>query len=231
MSKSGMIYKLVCNDLKITEYYVGSTCNFSTRKYNHKTSCTNEKGRAYNYNVYQFIREHGGWDNWDMIQVEECKFDNRRELAARERHWVETLHATLNTNVPNRQMNRNQKSDCEICGGCYSYLNKSTHLKTNKHLRATKEEKTEDSVVSFKTKGYTKQQQIEIYKYLSSLYQVEIDNTNTKDLEPHNEYEQYLEIRFNDKKTPEEIEIYLKYHRVDDEPLTDEMIDFIRGTL
>jgi len=33
-----IIYKIVCNDLNITDLYVGSTTDFTNRKYNHKSS-------------------------------------------------------------------------------------------------------------------------------------------------------------------------------------------------
>jgi hypothetical protein len=161
MAKSGIIYKLVSNDIEITECYVGSTCDFVKRKCCHKSNCNNEKSKAYNHNVYQFIREHGGWDNWVMVQIEIHKFDIRRELGARERHWVETLQATLNKYVPNREhkqyyqdnvdvkkryqnqyyrdnveaihQHKNQKHDCP-CGGKFTTTGLSKHAKTTKHM-------------------------------------------------------------------------------------------------
>ena len=37
-----------------------------------------------------------------MIQIEEYNFENKRELHARERYWLEQLKATLNKVVPTR---------------------------------------------------------------------------------------------------------------------------------
>ena len=70
------IYKLCCKNVDVKEIYIGSTTNFKRRKNAHKTSCNNEKGKKYNMNVYSFIRENGGWNNWSMILVEEvcCEF-------------------------------------------------------------------------------------------------------------------------------------------------------------
>ena len=99
---TGYIYKLVCRDLSIKDVYVGSTKDMRQRKYVHKSDCNNVNGRGYNYNVYQFIRAHGGFDNWNMILVETVRFNIRAELHARERHWYEQLNATLNSEVPNR---------------------------------------------------------------------------------------------------------------------------------
>ena len=100
MSKIGIIYKLVSTDININEIYVGSTCNFRTRKSHHKGKCNNETDKAYNFNVYKYIRANGGWDAFDMIQLEEVKHDTRQQLHARERYWIEELKATLNKVIP-----------------------------------------------------------------------------------------------------------------------------------
>jgi hypothetical protein len=101
MSKTGYIYKLCCNDTTITDCYVGSTKNEKVRKNGHKVRC-NGNGDKSHYYVYQFIRDNGGWGNWNMIRLEEFKFDNRAELHTRERYWLETLGATLNKMIPTR---------------------------------------------------------------------------------------------------------------------------------
>lgn len=102
MSKTGDVYKLVCKDTQIKECYVGSTKNFTRRKQTHKSTCNNEKNKHYNLYVYQFIRENGGWENFDMIRIEEVKYDDKRELHTRERYWLETLMASLNKKIPTR---------------------------------------------------------------------------------------------------------------------------------
>lgn len=50
--------------------------------------------------VYQFIHENGGWENWDMIQIEAYACTNKRELHSRERYWLEKLNAKLNLRIP-----------------------------------------------------------------------------------------------------------------------------------
>src|SRR5690349_14095260 len=52
--------------------------------------------------LYQSIRANGGWDNWQLIVLETVVFNEKHELRARERHWMETLKATLNVTVPNQ---------------------------------------------------------------------------------------------------------------------------------
>ena len=102
MSKTGIIYKLVSDDVEIKECYVGSTVNFIRRKHEHKSNCNNINSKRYNLYVYKFIRDNGGWNSYSMIQIEEYKFNTRNELNARERHWIETLQAKLNKNIPTR---------------------------------------------------------------------------------------------------------------------------------
>ena len=65
-----LIYKIVCNDLNVTDLYVGHTTDFSVRKNLHKNDCNNEKGVKYNLKIYQSIRANGGWENWNMVLVE-----------------------------------------------------------------------------------------------------------------------------------------------------------------
>lgn len=97
-----IIYKIVCKDLTIKSVYVGHTTNFRRRKHNHKSVCDNENRKEYNLNVYKFIRENGGWNNFEMIMVEEYNCENSLQAHQRERYWVETLNADLNYQIPSR---------------------------------------------------------------------------------------------------------------------------------
>jgi DNA repair exonuclease SbcCD ATPase subunit len=93
----GIIYKICCKDPEVTDVYVGSTICFRKRKYTHKSDC--KKRQFY---VYQFIRENGGWNNWEMIEVERYQAIDKQDLLKRERHWLEELKASLNREVPSR---------------------------------------------------------------------------------------------------------------------------------
>ena len=97
-----IIYKLVCNDLNIKETYVGHTTDFKSRKALHKSSVEYTNHKGYNTKKSIFIREHGGWDNWSMIQQEKFPCNDIHEAITRERYWYEELNAKLNTNIPNR---------------------------------------------------------------------------------------------------------------------------------
>ena len=144
-----IIYKIVCNNLNITDCYVGHTTEFTKRKYQHKNACTNENNKAHNYNVYTFIRANGNWDNWSMLEIEKYPCIDGNEARSKERYWFEQLNATLNSEVPNqtdaeyqklyRQVHqadikeyKNTKCTCQ-CGGKYTNTSKAKHLKTIKH--------------------------------------------------------------------------------------------------
>jgi len=92
------IYKIICKDTNITNTYVGLTIDFERRKKIHEQTCNNlKKGK-----LYDFIRDNGGWDNWEMLIVEKCCCQNRKEAGMREKYWYENLHANLNKNYPSR---------------------------------------------------------------------------------------------------------------------------------
>jgi uncharacterized protein YxeA len=95
-----IIYKIICNDTNITELYVGSTTLFKRRKTQHKTSCINVSGKAYNLKIYKTIRDNGGWDNWEMLEIEKFPCTDGNEARARERHYFDLLNASLNTLRP-----------------------------------------------------------------------------------------------------------------------------------
>jgi hypothetical protein len=105
-----IIYKICCNDLNITDVYVGHTTNFIKRKAQHKYDCNNIDGKAYNYKIYNTIRNNGGFENWSMIEIEKFQDCNDiNEASAKERYYYELLNAKLNTNCPARNKKEYQE--------------------------------------------------------------------------------------------------------------------------
>ena len=107
----GLIYKICCKDPNITDIYIGSTTNMKNRKYQHKTVCNNPNANNYNLKVYEFIRNNGGWDNWDMILVEYVNCNSKQELEKEERIVIELLKSTLNMNLPTRTIKEYRKDN------------------------------------------------------------------------------------------------------------------------
>jgi hypothetical protein len=97
-----IIYKIVCKDLTIPDCYVGHTTNWIKRKSKHKMNCITNTTTY----VYQFIREHGGWDNWQMVMVEKIACDNIISVCSKEREWIEKLNAKLNMISPPQELPR-----------------------------------------------------------------------------------------------------------------------------
>ena len=97
-----IIYKICCKDPSITDIYIGSTCNFRARKAEHKFSCNNETCKEYNKRAYQFIRAHGGWDNFSMIMIHEASVENKLQKGKLEREFIEEMKPTLNIQLPTR---------------------------------------------------------------------------------------------------------------------------------
>jgi hypothetical protein len=102
--ENACIYEIVCKDVNITKRYVGSTTNLIKRRNQHRTSCNNENDKGHNHYVYQFIRENGSFDNWDVVLIEQvidCK--DKQNLHKRERYYIEEKKAELNKCIPSRK--------------------------------------------------------------------------------------------------------------------------------
>jgi hypothetical protein len=97
-----IIYKIVCNNLSVTDNYVGHTTDFVRRKQSHKNRCTNEKDKKHNFKIYRIIRENGGWINWSMIEIEKFPCETVFEACRQERYHYELLNSTLNMIYPQR---------------------------------------------------------------------------------------------------------------------------------
>ena len=91
-----LIYKIVCKDPTITSFYIGSTTNFTKRKYNHKRCCNNENGKYYHLLIYTTMRANGGFENWSMILIENYPCENKREAEKREQYWKDSLKPDMN---------------------------------------------------------------------------------------------------------------------------------------
>ena len=156
-----IIYKIVCKDVNIKDFYIGSTTNFTNRKRQHKNIAINDTVKSHYY-VYVFINQNGGWDNFDMIEVEKYNASDHNDALKRERYWFEELNATLNKQIPSRTQDeyetmRNKapkrteykkkndkehqvKITCE-CGCIVSKRHISEHKKTQKHLNFVNQSK------------------------------------------------------------------------------------------
>jgi len=98
-----IIYKIVHKtNPEDYDVYVGHTTNIQSRKRQHKHNCNNPNSRDYNFKIYQYIRENGGWDNFEIIKIEKYPCNSRNEASQKEQEWFYKLNAKLNFEIPNR---------------------------------------------------------------------------------------------------------------------------------
>ena len=140
-----IIYRIVCKDVSIKECYVGSTTDFKNRNRQHKCTCNTNINRHYKHNVYQFIRNNGGWDNWNMVEVEKYNATDKLSQLKRERYWLEYYNATLNSQIPSRT------------GAEYTKYYYNEHIE---HIQKYREENREHSKEYFKERYIQNKEQI-----------------------------------------------------------------------
>ncbi len=178
------IYKLCCKDATITDIYIGSTCNFARRKYKHKYDCNKETSKQYNQYKNQFIRDNGGWDNWDMIQIKEFSCDNKKEKETEERKHIEELKPSLNKSIPTRtkkeyylthkekiikqtreyQIKNKEKVKEKVKQ--YTLNNKEKNKEKNKQYRLNNKEKIKEYYLNNKEKNKEKKREYMKQYYL-----------------------------------------------------------------
>ena len=149
--QNGLIYTIKTDN----GLYVGSTIDFTVRKWKHKYNCFNENSDKYNVKVYKNIRENGGEYTIEIYKMFPCNSDE--ELRIEENNVIKYLNANLNTNLAfqsveekkeygkeyykeyrqqNKEQIKNQKAEIIICEcGCKTTRGSiSKHRKSKKHL-------------------------------------------------------------------------------------------------
>lgn len=152
------IYKIVCNDSNITNFYIGSTTNWTRRKQSHKNSYYDINNKGYHLKIYEIMRANGGFENFNMILVEDYPCENKRKAEQREQYWKDLLKSDMNK--INAYVTEEQKKEyrkeynkeyrikykehkkeynkrkfiCDCCNIELCLRHKSKHEKTIKHL-------------------------------------------------------------------------------------------------
>lgn len=126
-----IIYKIVPKDLNLNFIYVGSTTDFRKRKTSHKGECNNNNLLK----IYKTIRENGGWDAFEMLEIEKYVCNDGNEARTRERYWMELLNANLNTFKPITTIEEKKEYDKTDKRKEY----KKTYAKTDKRKEYLKE--------------------------------------------------------------------------------------------
>jgi len=95
-----VIYRFYSKNPDIEDDYIGHATDFVKRQTNHKSSCNNnsEKNKEYNYEVYKYIRENGGFDNWQFEILVYADLKDKDEAEKLEKHYIKIFKPTLNDN-------------------------------------------------------------------------------------------------------------------------------------
>jgi len=129
-------------------------------------------------------------------------------------------------------MDQKTKHICPECQGKYTYKNKATHFKTKKHLRSLRAPPVEpvEPVPNFKDGARLSLKELEerVLFYQGLIAAKKAEEEDEED-DTEDEFNEYLLIREKDDKTTEELELYLRHHTRNGEPLSDEDKQFIRG--
>jgi len=214
-----IIYRIVCKDPTIKDCYIGETTDFKSRKSKHKSTCNNIQNKDYNCNVYQFIRNNGGWNNWDMIQIEHYNAIDKLDAHKRERYWIETLKSTLNMIIPSRSEKEyyvDNRSKILNYKKIYHQTHKDERNEYNKKYR----EEHKDELNEY-SKNYCKENRDERILYNKKYYEnhkvIWVEN-NKKYREEHkdelNEYnKKYYEDHKEENREENNRKARERYHR------------------
>ena len=103
-------YLIHCKDPCIVDTYVGRSKSFLKRVRTHHNCVNGGSGGK----LYNFIRETGGFSNWDIKVLEEAKYDSLGDAALREMYWYIKNGSKLNTYTPGINYYRRTKSPLHI---------------------------------------------------------------------------------------------------------------------
>jgi hypothetical protein len=94
-----LIIKIVSKDLKYKDFFLDYCQGLKNKIYLLKKQSEDENHKKYNSVMNKFIREYGGWDNFDVIIVEEYKeCKNPSDAKLRLRYWYDKIEKEYKKN-------------------------------------------------------------------------------------------------------------------------------------
>lgn len=119
-NKKGYIYKLCSTERDDLAIYIGSTSRpVNQRRKEHKYGCSNNKQKRFNFPVYKFIREFGGFEKWKMEVLETVDFESKIQLKRLERDFIDKALKMgvklLNKDKPLRELPEWRRDNPEKC--------------------------------------------------------------------------------------------------------------------
>jgi len=91
------MYKIIPKKSDLSYCYIGHTNNFLERKRQHIKCSTDINDPKHHHLVYQTIYKNGGWDEWEMIEIEKYSCSTKLEARMREQQLIIQYNANINT--------------------------------------------------------------------------------------------------------------------------------------
>lgn len=93
-----LIIKIVSKDLKNKQFFLDYCQGLQNKLVSLKKQCNDEKHKKYNSDMNKFIRENGGFSNFDVIVIEEYKeCENKSQALLRLRYWYDKIEKESKT--------------------------------------------------------------------------------------------------------------------------------------
>tara|TARA_R110000737_G_C14438151_1_gene460888 strand:+ start:174 stop:815 length:642 start_codon:yes stop_codon:yes gene_type:complete len=154
-----IIYKIININNDIDLCYVGSTANLKLRTLDHKHNSKNISSTKYNQKKYQLVREHGGWDEFKIVVLEEIQQITKRQAEQIEEKYRIEMKANMNdkscykSNEERLAYARkysninyeNNKQKCQEANKKYYENNKEKCMATNKLWCENNREKCQEA--------------------------------------------------------------------------------------
>jgi hypothetical protein len=152
--ENGKVYKIICNITGLI--YIGSTAEIllSNRLGKHRRDYRSFLNGKYHYVSSFKILEN---NNYDIILLETYPCNNKYELKARERFYIESLNC-VNKNIPNRTVKE------------YYEDNKQKILEYNKQYNKKYREQNKQKIAEYKKEYYNDNKQ-KLAEYNKQYYQ------------------------------------------------------------
>tara|TARA_R110001632_G_scaffold28157_2_gene75218 strand:+ start:36 stop:740 length:705 start_codon:yes stop_codon:yes gene_type:complete len=219
-------YKIVNINGDVEMCYVGSTANFKQRKINHRYNTSYKKGVKYNSKLYTTIREHGGWEEFKMVEVgyaEQVSFTQARVIEERYRVELKAELNTLKCYCDKKEYYENNKEKVKKKSKEYYEANKEKRAVIDKEYR----EKNKIKISEYK-KDYSDKNKGKLSEYKKDYYMM-----NKEKIDEHTkEYREINKEKINERRKEKiscECGCVVTKHHLPRHKLTQKHIDFINN--
>lgn len=186
--ENGKIYRLVCN-CGCNKQYIGSTKNtLSKRKKQHKDDYTRwSKGLRDGLSAFSFMKHN----DYDIILIENFPCNDKNELTARERFFIETMEC-VNKNIPTRTKKEYRNDNKEKLKAYYIKYRENHKEKIKQYKKQNKEKitlkrKENEEKNKEQIKEKRRKYRIENIEKISKQQKLRYDKNRTKILEQRKE--------------------------------------------